>query len=354
MRVLIFENSYRDLALSRIPLGSFFEKKEHFVSYACPSPPSGELIYKINLSRNRVPFFSLIKAILSLKKIEREERIDCVLSFRLTPNILNYFASFFGRKRNRVAVITGLGYAFVYRGPKHKLLRFLVVKFYKLAEKRLKIITQNPDDLVDLGLRSGEVIFGSGIANRASETCLRSDVGRLRLLFAGRLLKSKGIDDAIITFKEIRRKTKNATLVIAGDIDTDNPDSLSRRSLNDLKGIEGVEFLDHVNNMDSVYANADVLLFPSRYREGVPRVIIEALSFGLTIVTKNMPGCRETMNNNGILIDENFVREASEYVVLLTEKSLASNSSGSIKLFKEKFSSDVIFPQYLNAILLDR
>ena len=68
-----------------------------------------------------------------------------------------------------------------------------------------------------------------------------------------------------------------------------------------------MEYLSYVDNIQSVYSNCDILLFPSFYREGVPRVIIESLSYGLTVITMDMPGCRETINKNGILVKYDYV-----------------------------------------------
>ena len=64
-----------------------------------------------------------------------------------------------GKKKNRTAVITGLGYAFVYNTSKYKFMKFVISFFYRIAEKRIKIIAQNPDDLIDLGLSKSKVIF---------------------------------------------------------------------------------------------------------------------------------------------------------------------------------------------------
>ena len=88
----------------------------------------------------------------------------------MTSNILNYFSSFFGVTKNRVAVITGLGYAFIYSGFKYKILKIIIAFFYKLAERRLVIVAQNSDDLKDLGLKRGKVILGSGIKDPKMHT----------------------------------------------------------------------------------------------------------------------------------------------------------------------------------------
>ena len=164
-------------------------------------------------------------------------------------------------------------------------------------------------------------------------------------------MKSKGIDAAITIFQETRKKNKTAKLLIAGRIDVNNPDSISTKYLSKIKKIEGIIYLNYVDNLQEVYLNCNVLIFPSVYREGVPRVIIEALSYGLTIITTDKPGCRETVYGNGILLKNNYIEEASKYLTSLSKKDLTDNQNKSIKIFNEKFSQKVIFPQYYKTIL---
>lgn len=350
MRILIIENGYKDLANSRYPLGDYFKSKGHYVKYACPKPPVNSDVFDINISRSKFAPLLLLVGLNKLLKIENDEKIEVVLSFRLTSNILNYFSSFFKRK-NRVAVITGLGYSFVYNNIKYKILKCIISFFYRLAERRLSIIAQNPDDLVDLGVKNGKVILGSGISENTIVNILDNNKrDSLNLLFVGRLLKSKGIERAINVFKEIQKSNKNVKLIIAGDIDKDNPDSVSAEYLSTVKETKGIQYLSYVDNLQSVYSNCDILLFLSLYREGVPRVIIESLSYGLTVITMDMPGCRETITKNGIIVKDDYVSEASSYIRSISNEDLNTNKHESLKIFKEKFSRLIIFPKYLKEI----
>jgi glycosyltransferase involved in cell wall biosynthesis len=353
MKILIIENGYRDLVNSRFPLGSYLERKGHSLFYACPNPEEDSDVLSLNVSRNKTSLFLLINSILKLIRIEKNNNIDVILSFRLTSNILNYFSSFFGLKKRRIGVITGLGIAFVSESIKNKILQRIITLFYRLAEKRLKIIAQNPDDLIDLGLNHGHVILGSGISNPKSQDLLVKDLQKLNLLFVGRLLKSKGIVLAINVFKKLKLSNNQIKLTIAGEIDPNNPDSISDDYLDGIKKLEGVEFLGYVENMSDVYFRSDILLFPSDYREGVPRSIIESLSHGLTIVTKDMPGCKETVLKNGIITKNNFTKEAVNYIESLTENEIELNKQKSISLFNTRFSDRVIFPKY-SKIILDK
>ena len=256
MKILIIENGYRDLVNSRFPLGCYLEREGNCVVYACPDPEENSGVFRLNVSRNKTSLFILIKSILKLIRIEKNNKVDVVLSFRLTSNLLNYFSSFFGLKKRRIGVITGLGIAFVSNSTKNKILQNIITLFYRLAHKRLTIIAQNPDDVLDLGISKGHVILGSGISDPKSQDLLVKDSQTLNLLFVGRLLKSKGIVLAIDVFEKLKLRNNKIKLIIAGEIDPNNPDSISNDYFEGIKTLEGVECLGYVENMNDVYFRA--------------------------------------------------------------------------------------------------
>lgn len=351
MNILIIENGCQDLIKSRVNLGDYLKQHGNEIIYACPDPPKGSEIFNLRIPRNRFLLISFISALIKLISIQKKGKTDITISFRLTPNIINYFSSYFLKQEKRIAVITGLGYAFVYDSWKYQLLRFIITKFYQIAEKRLTIVTQNKEDCIDLKLNQAIIIPGSGVTvSKTVDRRIKKSTDPTRLLYVGRLLKSKGIETAVQTFKLIRKKDKKAVLTIVGFIDLHNPDSISNELLTQIKSIEGVEYLGYVDNVSELYQKNHILLFPSSYREGVPRVIIEALSHGLTIITTNTPGCNSTVQNNGILLDHDYARKASAYILSLTNKSWMRNSEESLKLFNNKFSSEKIYNQYLRIL----
>lgn len=349
MRILLVENGFNDLKKSRIPLGSYFQSLGNEVFYACPEPKDAN-IFNITMSRNSLDPIQLINGFRRLNRLEDDYTIQVVLSFRFIPNVLNYMASFRNSGVKRVSVITGLGFAFV--AENNSILAFvqrtLIKIFYRIASTRVQIIAQNPDDLVDLGVKNGKVILGSGVERTELKANQAIHTDSLKLLYVGRLLKSKGINTATSIFEQLKRRNITASLTIAGTIDKYNPDSVTEAELTELKNKVGVNYLGFVKEMDSVYEECNVLLFPSTYREGVPRVILEALKNRLTIVTRDMPGCKETINGNGYLIrEEEGVDGVIEYLMSLDAKKISENSMKSKELFDSIFCADVIYPLYM-------
>lgn len=354
MKILIVENGYRDLVLSRVKFGEFLEAKGHQVFYACPDPIETKYFH-IEMSRNKLSFFQLLKSGKRLSQIEKLNSIDIVLTYRFIPNVLNYISSFLNHKVKRTSVITGLGVAFTLKNIKYRVISFFIKKFYKLSSYKTSIITQNPDDLITLGLTlKGNVVLGSGFLNK-KELTIQSRYKKIEesvtLLYVGRLLKSKGIDDVIDIFKKVSEHSAKFRLIIVGDVDEHNPDSIDDYNLSYIKKNPSIEFLGFLENLTDVYLRSDVLLFPSKYREGVPRAIIESLSYGLTIITKNMPGCKECVKSNGFLMDDCNQEILLNYLKKINKETLLVNSLISRNLFETKFSSKVIYPQYEQIIL---
>lgn len=348
LKILIFENSFRDLKKSRFPLGEYLEKKGIVVEYACPNPKE-KFVTNILLAKSLVEFLRVFIALLDLSRLENRKKINVVLSFRLLPNIVSYLCSFLNVKNKRILVITGLGISFsgAYRWYFH---RNLISYFYRCASKRCIVVTQNLDDKLDLGLPNAVVISGSGFKVRDWQK--KKDRNKVpRLLYSGRLLKSKGIVDVVEIFRHIRLINKEATLTIAGDVDLNNPDSLTKYELDILKNEEGVSVLGWVDDIDTVYKEANIMIYLSRYREGVPRALIESLAYGLTIITTDSPGCKEIVANNGLCLSANeSIDVAVNYISTMSENSLESNSLNSIELFAEKFSDRVVYSQFLELV----
>ena len=119
-----------------------------------------------------------------------------------------------------------------------------------------------------------------------------------RLLFAGRLTRSKGIYDVLRALAILRRSGTKVELTIAGGGVADEVQALT--SLCDELGIRAaVTILGHVSHaaLAETYRNHSIFVFPSYFTEGFPRVLYEAMMFSLALVTCDMPG------TEGFLID---------------------------------------------------
>ncbi len=212
-----------------------------------------------------------------------------------------------------VFTLAGLGPLFSSEDAKIKTIRAVIVPLFKFAfggEGRF-VIFQNPDDAKAL-VRAGAVvrenctiIRGSGVdpAQFASSPEPANDVPIV--LFSSRLLKAKGIGEYVHAARILKSKGIGARFQIAGDIYEGNHDSISREQLDDWIAEGAVEWLGHRTDMPQLMAASNIVTLPSYYGEGVPKVLLEAASAGRAIVTTDMPGCRETVEDGetGILVE---------------------------------------------------
>jgi len=108
-------------------------------------------------------------------------------------------------------------------------------------------------------------------------------------------------------------------------------------------------FLGKRKDISSILSGSDIYIYPSYYREGIPRSILEALSIGLPILTTNTPGCNLTVNEgvNGYLFEPGSSDEILRVITqLLKEKDLLlSKAEASRTLAVKRFSMDVIVGQ---------
>ena len=115
-----------------------------------------------------------------------------------------------------------------------------------------------------------------------------------RLLFLSRLVPEKGLFETVDAYNLLRKKGANVTLTIAGDGQEKNK---CQKYVND-KGIPGVFFPGFVlgEEKSNVFAQADLLLFPT-YGEGFPVTVLEAMAFGLPVISRPVGGLVDFFQN---------------------------------------------------------
>lgn len=262
----------------------------------------------VPLADGKVRPFSDLRMLKGYYRLLKHGRFDAVLSYTAKPNIYCSIAA------HRVGVggifptVNGLGYAFLNRsGLRHRALRFVMSRLYKIAfSYATKVLFQNPDDMEELVQRrlvdrdKCIVISGSGIDLEEFPYVEPKADGVF--LFAARLLLSKGIRTYASAARIVKRSHPEVRFLVAG-AKSPNPDGLKEEDLERYVGYGTLEYLGEVDDMPGALADCSALVLPTYYREGIPHVLLEAMSTGRAILTTNMPGCRETINGeNGFLV----------------------------------------------------
>jgi glycosyltransferase involved in cell wall biosynthesis len=195
--------------------------------------------------------------------------------------------------------VTGLGPAFNDRS----ILNRLVLVMYRLAFARARaVFFQNPDDreaFLKARLISDErthVLPGSGVdLERFAAQPLPVADHVITFLLVSRLLWDKGIALFVDAAREVRERFPHARFLLLGPLD---PASRSGIPIEQVEAWVAEGVIDYLGKADDVrpaLAAADCVVLPSWYREGTPRILLEAAATGRPIITTDVPGCRDAV-----------------------------------------------------------
>ena len=192
----------------------------------------------------------------------------------------------------------------------------------------------------NLGLEESKIIVLPNPVKLPSSIKYSKGSNIVKFVFLGRIGDRKGAFELIKAFAQIPAQQRNlATLTMAGDGDVE----VARNLVKDLDLIEKIIILDWVNSQerDALLTESDVFVLPS-HNEGLPMAMIEAMSFGLSVITTPVGGIPEliTHNNNGILVEPGNIQELSSAMQSLIENDDIRNSLG-IKAEQSVASLDI-------------
>lgn len=168
------------------------------------------------------------------------------------------------------------------------------------------------------------------------------------ILFVGGISKQKGLHILINSFLEIYEGRKDIALLIIGSGPYLNK---IKKKINKFRLDNEIVFIDKLQNdeLPQYYNMADVLVVPSLGMEGLPLVVIEAMSCGIPIIASRLGGIPTAIENmkNGILFEPGNALELSEKILeLLNNKELADNfGKAGRKRAIEQFSLDRMVEQ---------
>lgn len=250
------------------------------------------------------------RTVASLQTLYRTLRPDLIHHITIKPVIYGGLLTRFMNQTAVVNTLPGLGYVFLDRGMGAALIRRGVTAAYRMAlsRKNSRTIFENPDDLAEFCERglvppsSAVVIRGAGV-DMDEYRPTPEPGGTPLVILASRLLWDKGVGEFVEAARTLRHSGVQARFALVGDTDPGNPAAIPTEQLQRWNAEGIVEWWGYRDDMPNVLADAHVVCLPS-YREGLPRVLIEAAACGRPIVTTDAPGCREIGRNgeNGFLV----------------------------------------------------
>jgi glycosyltransferase involved in cell wall biosynthesis len=123
------------------------------------------------------------------------------------------------------------------------------------------------------------------------------------VLLAARLLADKGVREFVHAARLLKQRGVSGRFCLAGSVDPANPASLADSELRQWANEGVVELWGQRSDMPRVLGSAHLVVLPS-YREGLPKVLLEAAACGRAVVTTDAPGCRDAIEPGvtGVLV----------------------------------------------------
>lgn len=288
---------------------------------------NGLEVHPLAMDRSSAGIGNAWHTLIQLCRIFRTVKPEVVHLVTIKPVLLGGIAARLARVPAVVAAISGLGFVFMAHGVRAMARRWLVSLMYKLAlgHRNLNVIFQNTDDRRSLAMavhlpdESVSMIRGSGVD--LSQYVPQPLPGGLPVvMLAARLLKDKGIREFVDAARVLQQRGTKARFVLVGTVDPHNPTSLTQAELDACVAEGVVEAWGHRSDMPVVLAAATIVVLPS-YREGLPKVLIEAAASGRAVVTTDVPGCRDAIEADvtGLLVPARNVMAVADAVASLLE-----------------------------------
>ena len=270
----------------------------------------GLVVHPLALDRSSAGVGNAWRTMVELWRVFRAVRPDVVHLVTIKPVLLGGLMARLAGVPAVVAAVSGLGFVFIAHGAKAAVRRWLVSAMYRVAlgHRNLKVVFQNPDDraslakLAHLADSKVEMIRGSGVdLTQYHHTPLPP--GLPVVLLAARLLADKGVREFVQAARLLKQQGVSAKFCLVGSVDRANPASLTDAELTQWANEGLVELWGQRSDMPEVLTAAHLVVLPS-YREGLPKVLLEAAACGRAVVTTDVPGCRDAIDPGvtGVLV----------------------------------------------------
>jgi glycosyltransferase involved in cell wall biosynthesis len=316
-KVLFLSNDCGYFISHRLPVAIACREAGYEVHVAGPLSASIDQITAHGFSYHEIEMcgrisnlFKELATLAAIIKLYRSVRPDLVHLVAIKSVLFGSIAAHFAKVPALVNAVTGLGFLFISESFKVKILRFLVMRGFRFGFRHAncRILFQNRDDS-DLFVNSNvaypdkiTIIRGSGVdVNQFFPR--EGDEGTPVVVLPTRMLWDKGVAEFVEAARILKTEGVQARFVLVGDTYEANPATISKSKLAGWDSSGVVEWWGQRNDMHEVFRQAHIVCLPS-YREGLPKVLIEAAACGRPIVTTDVPGCREVVidGKNGYLV----------------------------------------------------
>jgi len=291
-----------------------------------------------------------MKLYLTYRRLLKEHHPDMVVTYSIKPNVYAGYAC----RQMRIPYcvnVQGLGTAFQKKG-----LREIVIRMYKTALKKAKTVYfENKGNakvfLQEQIIRREQMCLlkGAGVNLKYYTYQKYPENDKVHFLYLGRIMKEKGMDELFYAAKELQRKEVPFVLDLVGFFEDEYKEKIDK-----LVDAKIAVFHGFQEDPRPYYAMADCVVLPS-YHEGMSNVLLEAAATGRPVITSNIPGCKEAVDDgkSGLLCEaedwNDLYRKMSKIAQMSRIEREAMGVCGRDKMAQE-FDKDKVVKKTIQGI----
>ena len=311
----------------------------------------GVCFYDIDVENRGTNIKADLNLITTLYKLIKRIKPNVVLTFYTKTNIYGGIAARLAGVPY-IENITGLGSALSGSGRIQKLMKSL----YKYAVEKAEIVFfQNKSNLKffqENRLWKGryELLPGSGVNLERFKPLPYPQLEVTNLLFISRILKEKGIDEILEAARVMKKNNDRVSFHVVGPCEP-KYDTIVKKA-----HIEGlIHYYGKVEDTTSFLQDCHCFVYPSYYAEGMANVLLEAAASGRPLITTNLPGCGETVENDktGFIVKErdskSLISAIKRFISLTPSEKQKMGEEGRHKMENE-FNRQIVVDAYLKEI----
>jgi glycosyltransferase involved in cell wall biosynthesis len=316
----------------------------------------GLCFINLPLSKSGKNIFQEFRTLLFLIFLYKKHKPDIIHHVAVKTILYGTLAAKIVHARGVLNAVSGLGIFF--SNEKKSILSTLVIQLLRFSHKQrnIAVIFQNDEDkalfINNKIIKTDQAykIKGSGINLQVFHYVPELEDTTIRILFTARMIKEKGVFELTDAADILKEKYQNKVqFLLCGWID-DNPQAITKEALERITDGQYIVWLGYRTDIRELLEQSHIVAFPSYYKEGLPKSLIEACAVGRPIVTTYSIGCKDAVIDgyNGFLVpvkDSKALMEKLE--VLINDKALRiSMGMNARQLAERDFSIDQVIEKH--------
>ena len=300
---------------------------------------------------NPVQDFNLCREYISIYKALHPAFI---FHYTIKPNIYGTLAAKICNIRC-ISITTGLGNAFSSKGVLFYFAKYLYKVSSAYAIEVWFLNSSDKDIFINNNIipeHKSFILPGEGVDTALFKPPLvYPENENIVFLLISRMLYDKGIEIFVQASRFLINKGYAVSSLLLGQIDKDNPEAISIDKIEEWQKEGTIKYLGATTDVKPFIENVHAVVLPSFYKEGIPKVLLEAACMEKPIITTRSPGCMEVVDDgvNGYLCAiknvDDLAEKMEKFIHLSIDEKKKMGIAGRKKIL-ENFDEKIVIDIY--------